>query len=116
VQQAILSGRLPPGTKLPSSRALGADLGIARNTLIQVYDQLLAEGYVQTQSGSGTYVADTSPDRVDEGSTAGKAKPPCATGSDLSTRGKRTIDSAACPPSSSGARSCPACPTSPNFH
>src|SRR3978361_1397229 len=40
VQQAILSGRLAAGTKLPSSRSLGADLGIARNTVIQVYEQL----------------------------------------------------------------------------
>ena len=46
MQQAILTGQLPPGTKLPSSRMLASDLEIARNTVLHVYDQLTAEGYV----------------------------------------------------------------------
>jgi len=91
LQQAILSGRLAVGAKLPSSRALGADLSIARNTVIQVYEQLLAEGYVETQSGSGTYVADTTPDRVDEGS-AGTPRRAVRDRHRLSARGKRTIE------------------------
>ncbi|WP_143137753.1 GntR family transcriptional regulator, partial [Burkholderia ubonensis] len=62
MQQAILTGELGPGTKLPSSRTLAADLSIARNTVLHVYDQLTAEGYVLTTTGSGTYVADTRPD------------------------------------------------------
>ncbi|CAB3755211.1 PLP-dependent aminotransferase family protein [Paraburkholderia humisilvae] len=62
LQQAILTSQLPPGTKLPSSRTLAADLGIARNTVLHVYDQLTAEGYVLSTTGSGTYVADTRPD------------------------------------------------------
>src|SRR5258708_27433468 len=62
MQQAILTGQLPPGTKLPSSRTLASDLGIARNTVLHVYDQLTAEGYVISTTGSGTYVADTRPD------------------------------------------------------
>ncbi len=62
MQQAILTGELAPGTKLPSSRTLAADLAIARNTVLHVYDQLTAEGYVLTTTGSGTYVADTRPD------------------------------------------------------
>ncbi|APW36011.1 DNA-binding protein [Rhodoferax koreense] len=91
LQQAILSGRLAAGAKLPSSRTLGADLAIARNTVIQVYEQLLVEGYVETQSGSGTYVADTSPDRVDEGS-AGAPRRAVRDRHRLSARGKRTIE------------------------
>lgn len=63
LQQAILTSQLPPGTKLPSSRTLATDLGIARNTVLHVYDQLTAEGYVHSTTGSGTYVADTRPDR-----------------------------------------------------
>jgi GntR family transcriptional regulator / MocR family aminotransferase len=63
LQQAILTSQLPPGTKLPSSRTLASDLGIARNTVLHVYDQLTAEGYVLSTTGSGTYVADTRPDR-----------------------------------------------------
>jgi GntR family transcriptional regulator/MocR family aminotransferase len=62
LQQAILTSQLPPGTKLPSSRTLATDLGIARNTVLHVYDQLTAEGYVLSTTGSGTYVADTRPD------------------------------------------------------
>ncbi|MEX3933591.1 PLP-dependent aminotransferase family protein [Paraburkholderia phymatum] len=62
MQQAILTGQLPPGAKLPSSRTLAGDLGIARNTVLHVYDQLTAEGYVISTTGSGTYVADTRPD------------------------------------------------------
>ena len=91
LQQAILSGRLAAGAKLPSSRGLGADLSIARNTVIQVYEQLLAEGYVETQGGSGTYVADTSPDRVDEGQP-GAPRRAVRDRHRLSARGKRTIE------------------------
>ncbi|HXZ09329.1 MAG TPA: PLP-dependent aminotransferase family protein, partial [Paraburkholderia sp.] len=68
MQQAILTGQLPPGTKLPSSRTLAGDLGIARNTVLHVYDQLTAEGYVISTTGSGTYVADTRPDSAAVGS------------------------------------------------
>src|ERR1035438_8199025 len=46
-----------PGTRLPSSRALAADLDIARNTVAEVYSQLVAEGWLTAQTGSGTCVA-----------------------------------------------------------
>ncbi|CAG4898264.1 MocR-like pyridoxine biosynthesis transcription factor PdxR [Paraburkholderia gardini] len=62
MQQAILTAQFPPGAKLPSSRTLAGELGIARNTVLHVYDQLTAEGYVISTTGSGTYVADTRPD------------------------------------------------------
>ena len=65
VQAAILAGRLATGAKLPSSRALAKELGVARNTIVEVYDQLLAEGYVESSAGSGTYIADTTPDRIE---------------------------------------------------
>ena len=54
---AVRAGRLRPGTRLPSSRALAADLGIARNTVAEVYGQLVAEGWLTAQTGSGTSVA-----------------------------------------------------------
>ena len=47
-----------PGTRLPSSRALAADLGIARNTVAEAYAQLVAEGWLTARQGSGTRVAD----------------------------------------------------------
>lgn len=62
--RAILEGRLPAGVRLPSSRDLAGELGIARNTVLQVYDQLSEEGYVHAGVGRGTYVQDISQDLV----------------------------------------------------
>ena len=57
LRASIRDGRLPPGTRLPSSRVLAADLGIARGTVTQAYDQLTIEGYLAARQGSGTQVA-----------------------------------------------------------
>ncbi|MFC6085170.1 MocR-like pyridoxine biosynthesis transcription factor PdxR [Sphaerisporangium aureirubrum] len=57
LRQAVRSGRLPPGTRLPSTRALAADLGVARGSVSQAYDQLAAEGFLVARPGSGTVVA-----------------------------------------------------------
>jgi GntR family transcriptional regulator/MocR family aminotransferase len=57
VRSAMLSGALRPGTKLPSSRAMAAELGIARASVVAAYEQLLAEGYVEGRQGSGTFVS-----------------------------------------------------------
>ena len=58
LRDAIRSGRLRPGTALPSSRALAQDLGIARNTIAEAYGQLVAEGWLAARHGSGTWVAE----------------------------------------------------------
>jgi GntR family transcriptional regulator/MocR family aminotransferase len=60
----ILTGRLGPGARLPSSRSLASDLGVSRTTVMLAYDQLLAEGYVAGRVGSGTYVATELPDEA----------------------------------------------------
>ena len=57
VRAAVLSGALPAGTKLPSSRAMATRLGIARASVVAAYEQLLAEGYAEGRHGSGTFVA-----------------------------------------------------------
>src|SRR3954451_8026313 len=57
LREAVRSGRLAPGARLPSSRALAADLGIARNTVAECYTELIAEGWLVAQQGSGTRVA-----------------------------------------------------------
>lgn len=57
----ILQGDLRAGTKLPASRVLARDMGLSRNTIIAAYEQLNAEGYVITITGSGTFVSDTVP-------------------------------------------------------
>jgi GntR family transcriptional regulator/MocR family aminotransferase len=61
LRSAIQERRLLAGTALPSSRALAADLGLSRGTVTAAYDQLVAEGYLVTQQGSGTQVADLGP-------------------------------------------------------
>jgi GntR family transcriptional regulator/MocR family aminotransferase len=54
---AIHDGRLRPGARLPSSRALAADLGCARNLVLTAYEQLLLQGYLSARTGAGTFVA-----------------------------------------------------------
>jgi GntR family transcriptional regulator / MocR family aminotransferase len=61
LRDAVQAGRLAAGTRLPSSRALAADLGIARNTVAEAYGQLVAEGWLTSRQGSGTRVADAAP-------------------------------------------------------
>ncbi|MDJ1138296.1 PLP-dependent aminotransferase family protein [Streptomyces iconiensis] len=57
VRDAIRTGRLTAGTRLPSSRSLAADLGLARNTVAGAYAELVAEGWMSARQGSGTRVA-----------------------------------------------------------
>lgn len=57
VRELVTGGTLTAGDRLPSSRALAADLGVARAVVEQAYDQLLAEAWVETRRGSGTFVA-----------------------------------------------------------
>jgi GntR family transcriptional regulator/MocR family aminotransferase len=57
VRALVLEGTLNQGDRLPSTRALAADLGVARAVVEQAYDQLLAEAWLEARRGSGTYVA-----------------------------------------------------------
>lgn len=58
LRQMIESGALASGTRLLPTRQLAKEWGIARNIVIDVYEQLTAEGYLEGRVGSGTYVAD----------------------------------------------------------
>ncbi len=58
IRQAILERRLGPGTALPPTRILAAELGLGRNTVVRAYDQLVVEGYLDSAVGSGTFVSD----------------------------------------------------------
>ncbi|NJS16436.1 MAG: PLP-dependent aminotransferase family protein [Nostocaceae cyanobacterium CSU_2_110] len=62
LRQAILSGRLTPGEKIPSTRFLAKSLSISRFTVTTSYEQLLNEGYLETVTGSGTFVCKQLPD------------------------------------------------------
>jgi GntR family transcriptional regulator / MocR family aminotransferase len=57
LRDSVRSGRLRPGVRLPSSRALGAELGVSRRLVVEAYEQLTAEGYLVAVRGSGTRVA-----------------------------------------------------------
>lgn len=57
LRSAILSGVLPAGGRLPSTRDLADQLGISRTVVLLAYDQLLAEGFAEGRRGSGTYVS-----------------------------------------------------------
>jgi GntR family transcriptional regulator/MocR family aminotransferase len=61
-RQAILSGHLPPGAKVPSTRELAQALPVARTTVSAAYDQLIAEGYLESRCGAGTFVCSDVPD------------------------------------------------------
>ena len=58
----ILSGALPAGARLPPTRHLAEELGVARQTVVLAYERLAAEGYVRARIGSGTFVATDLPD------------------------------------------------------
>jgi DNA-binding transcriptional MocR family regulator len=62
LRRAILDGSLAPQSRLPPSRDLAGELGVSRNTILTTYEQLLAEGYVVSRRGSGTFVAQTAPE------------------------------------------------------
>jgi GntR family transcriptional regulator/MocR family aminotransferase len=57
IRDAIRTGRLAPRARLPSSRALAADLGIARNTVARAYAELIAEGWLSAHQGSSTVIS-----------------------------------------------------------
>lgn len=78
LRKAVASGRLPAGTRLPGTRSLADDLGIARGTVVEAYTQLAAEGWLVSVTGSGTRVAETRPSPTQAG--------PHAPVQDLATR------------------------------
>ena len=76
IRSAILSQTLKPGTKLPSTRELAAQLSVSRSAVVAAFDQLIAEGYVGGKTGSGTYVAaDLFQSRAAQKAGFRKAKP-----------------------------------------
>lgn len=83
IRAAIHSGKLPEGTRLPATRELAKLYGVSRGSAAQSYDMLMAEGYVVSRQGSGTYVAE---------GIAMVDQPPLAEGAPvLSTWGQRLM-------------------------
>jgi GntR family transcriptional regulator/MocR family aminotransferase len=88
IRAGVLDGRLGPGERLPSSRALGEDLGLSRNTVLGAYDRLVAEGYLVARAASGVFVA------ADVPADLGQQAVPKAGPTGFSQRGRRLIAAA----------------------
>lgn len=57
LREMILTGALGPGERLPATRTLAAEFGVARTTIVDCFDRLLAEGLIETRVGAGTFVS-----------------------------------------------------------
>ncbi|MEY8041969.1 PLP-dependent aminotransferase family protein [Saccharopolyspora cebuensis] len=75
LRTAIRDGRLPAGGRVPSTRALAQDLGVARGTVTRAYDQLVTEGFLLARQGAPTTVADRLTTRDEPGSPAAPPDP-----------------------------------------
>jgi GntR family transcriptional regulator/MocR family aminotransferase len=87
LRRYILEGRIPAQALLPSTRSLAEDLKVGRNTVIAAYDQLLAEGFIESRGGSGTWVAPIKTDRGAAAPTRAQCSP-----RRLSRRGQTIVD------------------------
>ena len=61
IRAQCASGKLRPGERLPSVRALAVELAVNQNTILRVYERLTSEGLLQRRHGDGTFVADRAP-------------------------------------------------------
>jgi GntR family transcriptional regulator/MocR family aminotransferase len=75
IRSFVLSGRVVPGARLPSTRALAVELGIARATAVLAAEQLVAEGYVEGRAGAGLFVSRRLPDQPFQDRTVHGAEP-----------------------------------------
>src|SRR3990167_7352762 len=75
IVDAIVAGSIQPGDRLPSSRKLAQDLGIARNTVTLTYQQLVADGYLAGRGRSGGFVSDALLEGVRPGQARGARAP-----------------------------------------
>src|ERR671914_2340501 len=91
IRRAILSGEFTRGGRLPATRLLAAQLGVARMTVVNAYEQLLLEGYLEGKTGAGTYVAATLPEEMLQIAREGlprRKTSPASQSQALSRRGK----------------------------
>jgi GntR family transcriptional regulator / MocR family aminotransferase len=89
IRDQLASGTLPPGARVPSTRALAAEWGVSRTTVTAAYGQLIAEGYLEARQGAATRVA-----RGLAPSPPKPKKPPPTLGlhDELSAYGRRLAD------------------------
>jgi GntR family transcriptional regulator / MocR family aminotransferase len=88
LRQAMISRRLAPGTRLPATRILSAELRCSRNTVLGAFEQLTAEGYLEGRTGSGTFVVGVLPEDVTRPQDSGAPPERKRCQLDLSLRGR----------------------------
>src|SRR3954454_6074509 len=75
LRAAIREGRLRPGDRLPATRSLAAELGCSRGVVVEAYEQLAAEGWIEGRAGSGTRVRGERPAADAPGQAPARARP-----------------------------------------
>jgi len=103
IRSTILDGSLLPSSRLPATRDLAKVLDLSRNTVLTVYDQLQAEGYLLTRAGSGTFVAETLPDSYLSSESVPDQLPVSSRHIKLSQRGCTLLGDASASPEQWGA-------------
>lgn len=103
VCRCILDGNLRPATRLPPSRDLAAELGLSRNTVLRVYEQLQEEGYITTRTSSGTFVTDSVLDNLGNQAVKKEGVVELATEAVLSNRCQQLLNHASANPRQWGA-------------
>lgn len=88
IRTAILDGSLTAGARLPATRSLASQYRVARGTVVAAFDQLTAEGYLESRVGSGTYIRQGSPEPRAAACSA-RPQPPLSSSRALSARGRR---------------------------
>jgi GntR family transcriptional regulator / MocR family aminotransferase len=78
IKGLILDGRLRPGSRLPSTRTIADDLKLSRTTVLNAFEQLSLEGYLEGKVGSGTQIARSVPGHLERFTNQGKARLPSA--------------------------------------
>ena len=99
----ILEGSLKPATRMPPSRDLAGELALSRNTVLRVYEQLQAEGYISARTSSGTFVTDSVLDNLAQRPDKKNAPPAQEDRASLSTRCLELLGNASASPRQWGA-------------
>ena len=91
LRKAVLSGELAPETRLPSTRELARQLGLSRTTVVNTFEQLIADGYLAAREGAGSFVTSRLPTFSFEAGAGShlSANSPAAGLPPLSRRGRR---------------------------
>ncbi len=92
LRSAILDGRLKPGSRMPSTRGLSKQYGLARGTATGAFENLKSEGYIETRVGAGTFVSIRIPDQsmAVQADSAQAAVEPSRAG--LAERGRNAVE------------------------